>query len=93
MLMIADGDAITLGNPAIEGARVTATAQAEVKGVKVVAIRYKAKVRSHKKTGHRQRFTRLVIGDILAPGITAAKPARKRTAKKKEATEVTADGS
>ena len=89
VLLIADGDKITAGKPVVEGAKVVATSQGDIKGKKVVVFKYKPKVRYQKKTGHRQLYTRLAIDKILAPGIAEEKPARKPRRKKKE---VTADG-
>jgi large subunit ribosomal protein L21 len=68
VLLMADGDAVTVGAPTIEGARVLGTIAEQGREQKIVVFRYKAKTRSRKKTGHRQHFTRVVIDDILAPG-------------------------
>jgi large subunit ribosomal protein L21 len=68
VLLMGDGDAVTVGAPTIEGARVLGTIAEQARDRKVVVFRYKAKTRSRKKTGHRQHFTRVVIDDILAPG-------------------------
>jgi large subunit ribosomal protein L21 len=68
VLLMSDGDAVTVGAPAIEGARVLGTIEQQGRSQKVIVFRYKAKTRSRKKTGHRQAFTTLVIDDILAPG-------------------------
>ena len=93
VLLIADGDNLTMGTPIVEGAKVIATAQSEGKGKKVTVLKYKPKVRYTRKTGHRQPYTRLAIEEILAPGMTAKaekKPARKRTPRAKK--EVKEDG-
>ena len=68
VLLMADGDAITVGAPTIAGARVLGTIAEQGRAAKIVVFRYKAKTRSRKKTGHRQQFTRIVIDDILAAG-------------------------
>jgi large subunit ribosomal protein L21 len=65
VLLIADGEEITVGTPTIEGAKVLATAQGEGKGRKITVFRYKPKVRHRKKTGHRQPYTRLMIHQIV----------------------------
>ncbi len=67
VLLIADGDKVTVGNPIIERAKVVATSQGEAKGEKVTVFKYKPKVRYRKKTGHRQHYTRLVIDKIVEP--------------------------
>ncbi len=82
MLLIADGEDITVGKPTIDGARVTATARGDFKDKKVTVFKYKPKVRYRKKTGHRQLYTRLNIESIQPPGAAAAKPKRARRSKK-----------
>jgi large subunit ribosomal protein L21 len=88
VLLIADGDNVTVGRPTIDGAKVTATAKGEAKGDKVVVFKYKHKVRYRRKTGHRQLYTRLAIDQIQTPGAAEAKPRRTRRTK----TEVEEDG-
>ena len=89
VLLIADGDNVTVGKPAIEGARVLATAKKNGRGKKIIVFKFKAKVRYRRKNGHRQPFTTLSIDKILPPGAEAPKPARKTRRKK---TEETTDG-
>ena len=45
-------------------ARVVAEVVAQEKGDKIIVFRYKRKVRYRRKTGHRQRLTRLLIKEI-----------------------------
>ncbi len=66
VLMIADGDEISVGRPVLEGATVTATVVLQRKGRKVLFFHYVAKKRQRKKHGHRQLFTRLRIESIQA---------------------------
>ena len=66
VLLIADGDTITVGKPFVEGAHVRATVVKEIKGKKVVIFMYRPKKRIRQKTGHRQRYTRLQIEEIVA---------------------------
>ena len=90
VLLIADGDNITVGKPVVEGARVLAKAEKNGRGEKIIVFKYKPKVRYRRKKGHRQLYTRLSIDRILAPGMEAPKPVKKRTRRKKK--EVKADG-
>jgi large subunit ribosomal protein L21 len=87
VLLIADGDQVTVGTPNLDGAKVVATSQGEGKGEKIIVLKYKPKVRYRKKTGHRQRYTRLVIDKIVEPGAAQAKSAKKARRRKKEVTE------
>ena len=68
VLLIADDLKVTVGTPAIEGAKVVATSQGLKKGNKIIVLRYKHKDHYTKKTGHRQKYTRLSINDIVVPG-------------------------
>lgn len=88
VLLIADGDKLTVGNPTIDGARVSATSEGEAKDKKIIVFKYKPKVRYRKKTGHRQFHTKLTIENIIQPGAEAEKPSKTRKSKK----EVTESG-
>ena len=68
VLLLADGEDVTVGNPVIEGARVVGTIAEQGRTKKIIVFRYKAKTRARKKNGHRQAFTRFLVEDILAPG-------------------------
>ena len=89
MLLLADGDNITVGKPFVDGARVMATVKQNGKGDKIIIFKYKAKVRYRRKNGHRQLFTSLNIDKILPAGVEDVKPV-KRVRRKK--TEEKADG-
>ena len=67
VLLIGDGDKVIAGTPAINGAKVVATSQGEIKGEKIIVFKYKPKVRYRKKTGHRQLYSRLLIDRIVKP--------------------------
>lgn len=81
VLMIADGEEVIIGTPAIEGAKVIATCIEQGKSRKIIVFRYKSKVRERRKTGHRQPYTRLLIKEIIKPGHKVS----KKTAKAKAA--------
>jgi large subunit ribosomal protein L21 len=67
VLLIADGDKVTIGQPMVSGAKVAAKVLLEEgKGVKKMVFRYKNKVRRRKKKGHRQPFTQIQITKISA---------------------------
>lgn len=80
VLMIADGEEVIIGNPDIKDAKVRATCLEEGKAAKILVFRYKNKVRSRRKTGHRQPYTRLLIKEIVKPGGKVAKKAPKAKA-------------
>ena len=64
-LMLIDGDKVEVGTPVVKGVKVSAKVVDElVKGEKIRVIRYKAKKRVHKETGHRQKYTKIQITSI-----------------------------
>ena len=73
VLLIVQGDKVTVGSPMVSGAKVVATSQGEGKGKKIIVFKYKPKVRYRKKTGHRQIYTRLTIDKIVEPEATSGK--------------------
>lgn len=68
VLMLGGDNGLTVGTPTVEGAMVRATVLDEVKGDKVVVFKYKPKNRYARKIGHRQKYTRLQINEIITPG-------------------------
>ncbi len=65
VLMIGNGDVVTVGQPVIAGASVTAEIIGEVKGDKVIAFKYKRRKGYHRTVGHRQKRLRLKINKIV----------------------------
>lgn len=64
VLLVSDGDDILIGTPLVQGARIRATVEAQIKGPKVIVFKYKPKQRYRVKSGHRQKYTRLRIQAI-----------------------------
>lgn len=64
VLLLIDGDSVKVGQPVVDGAKVTAEVVGEVKGEKVKVLRFKAKKRVKKLTGHRQHYTQVKITKI-----------------------------
>jgi large subunit ribosomal protein L21 len=58
--------AATLGTPYVEGASVQAEVLDEIKGEKIDVIRFKRRKGHRTKTGHRQRYLKVKIGEISA---------------------------
>jgi large subunit ribosomal protein L21 len=64
-LLVIDGDKIQVGKPIVKGITVSARVVEDlVKGEKIRVIRYKAKKRVHKETGHRQKYSKIEIVSI-----------------------------
>ena len=68
VLLIGDGDSITLGAPAIDGALIGAKVLSHLKGDKVIVFKKKRRKGYRVKNGHRQALTEIVIESIVASG-------------------------
>lgn len=79
VLLIGDGDNITIGAPAINGAQIGAKVVKHLKGDKVIVFKKKRRKGYRVKNGHRQALSQIVIESIVASG---AAPAKKEEAKK-----------
>jgi large subunit ribosomal protein L21 len=64
VLLASDGDAITAGQPLVEGAAVEAEVLGHVKGEKIVIFKFKRRKNYRRKQGHRQRYTEVRITDV-----------------------------
>jgi large subunit ribosomal protein L21 len=74
VLMVGDGETVTIGTPVVDGASVSATVLGEALGPKLVIFKFKQKVKYRRKTGHRQHMTRVRIDEISAAGKTSKAP-------------------
>ncbi len=68
VLMIADGDNITVGTPLIASAKVAATVITHGRAKKVEIIKFRRRKHHQKRTGHRQNFTQVQIQNINGKG-------------------------
>ena len=68
VLLIADGDDVTVGTPIVSGATISATILGEELGPKIVVFKFKQKAKYRRRTGHRQHLTRVRIDEISADG-------------------------
>ncbi len=84
VLLIGDGDKVTVGAPAIDGAQVGAKVLKHLKGDKVIVFKKKRRKGYRKKNGHRQYLSEIVIESIVASGAKKAAPAKKEAAKPAE---------
>ncbi len=64
VLLYVDGDTIQVGTPTVSGATISATVIGTVKGPKVTVFKYRPKKRYRVKTGHRAKYTKLMIDSI-----------------------------
>jgi large subunit ribosomal protein L21 len=79
VLMLVDGDTVTVGTPTIGDLLVNTTVMDHFKGPKLTVFKYSPKKRIRVKGGHRQQYTRLMVDGIGKAGET-----RKAAKAKKE---------
>ena len=93
VLLIGDGDKVTVGAPAIDGAQVSAKVLKHLKGDKVIVFKKKRRKGYRVKNGHRQALSEIVIEGIKASGAkkTAPKKEAKKAEPKQETVETTQD--
>jgi large subunit ribosomal protein L21 len=83
IMLIADGDNVTVGTPLVSGATVSAKVTEQIRDKKVIIFKKRRRQNYRRKKGHRQYLTVIEITDIAAKG-GAKKAAPKTTAAKKE---------
>ena len=84
IVMLGDGDKVTIGTPTVDGAAVSATVVRQTRGPKIIIFRRKRRKNHRRTQGHRQDLTLLKINDIAedAKKLAPAKPAAKKAATK-----------
>ncbi|UAW99030.1 50S ribosomal protein L21 [Halopseudomonas nanhaiensis] len=66
VLLIGNGDDVTIGAPVVEGAKVTAEINSHGRGDKVRIIKFRRRKHHMKRQGHRQWYTEIKITGISA---------------------------
>lgn len=85
VMLVADGDDVTVGAPLVDGGLVEATVVSHGRGDKIKIVKFKRRKHHRKQMGHRQWFTELEIVGVSAGGKTAkAESAPKKKAEPKK---------
>lgn len=66
VLMVTDGDKVSIGKPVLSGAKVKATVLGHGRGEKIKIFKMKRRKNYHRTQGHRQNFTEIRIDGISA---------------------------
>lgn len=71
VLFVSDGDAVKIGTPYLDGAKVVASFKATaedavVKGPKLYPLHFRKRKNSSRKIGHRQKYLQVIIDSIEA---------------------------
>lgn len=65
VLLVSDGDKVSVGTPYVAGAKVTVQVGKTYKDKKVLVFKYKSKKDYHKLQGHREQYTKVSVKDIV----------------------------
>jgi large subunit ribosomal protein L21 len=86
VLLVGDGEAVTIGTPTVEGASVRGTILGEQLGPKLIIFKFKQKATYRRTRGHRQHLVRVRIDEINASAkeAKAEKPAKAEAAEPAE---------
>jgi large subunit ribosomal protein L21 len=76
VLMVADGENTTIGQPIVADAAVSARVLRQDRGVKTISFKYRPKARRRVKKGHRQELTILKITEVRLGSKSAAAEAK-----------------
>jgi large subunit ribosomal protein L21 len=77
ILLLADGESITVGTPFVKDNPVWTKVIEHFKGEKVTIFNYSPKKRIRVKTGHRQNYTRLLVEQIGGSELVKQEPVKK----------------
>ncbi|OAN18993.1 50S ribosomal protein L21 [Photobacterium jeanii] len=66
VLLVANGEEVTVGAPFVAGGKVTAEVVTHGRGDKVKIVKFRRRKHSRKQAGHRQWFTEVKITGISA---------------------------
>jgi large subunit ribosomal protein L21 len=64
VLLVSGADGVTVGQPIVEGAKVTAKVESEGRGRKIIVWKYRPKQRYRRRRGHRQAYMQIRIEKI-----------------------------
>jgi large subunit ribosomal protein L21 len=90
VLLISDGEEVTVGTPVVTGASVSATVIGEALGPKLVIFKFKQKVKYRRRNGHRQHLTQVRI-DGIHPTEASKRAGQKAQPEAKATTEPKAE--
>ena len=72
ILLVADGEAASIGRPVVANASVSGEILRRDRGEKLISFKYRPKARRRVKKGHRQELSVVRISDIVLDGRSAA---------------------
>ncbi|MEO1590358.1 MAG: 50S ribosomal protein L21 [Cyanobacteria bacterium J06632_22] len=74
VLLVEDDGDVSIGQPLLDGASISATVMEHRRGKKIIVYKMKPKKHTRKKRGHRQELTRLMVDSINVGGKVLSAP-------------------
>lgn len=65
VLLVSDGDKVSVGSPYVKGAKVTVKVGETFKDKKVLVFKYKSKKDYHRLIGHREQYTKVAVQNVV----------------------------
>ena len=81
VMLLGEGDNVTVGTPVVANASVEAQVVSQTRGPKIIIFRRKRRKNHRRTQGHRQDLTLLKITDISTSAKKVAAPTKKAAAK------------
>lgn len=92
VLLVHDGNDVTIGQPLVKGATVEVTVMQHRRDRKIIVYKMQPKKKTRKKRGHRQELTRLMVDAIHLDGKAIGETKAKKQSTKKTKAKSTTDG-
>jgi large subunit ribosomal protein L21 len=67
VLLLSTDDAVAVGRPIVEGARVKGEIIEQLRGPKLTVYKFKRRKDYRRRTGHRQNLTAVKISEVVTP--------------------------
>lgn len=77
VLMVGEGDSVTVGAPLVDGALVAAELVEQARGKKIIVFKKRRRQNSRRRNGHRQDLTVVKITEILTGGAKPSEAVKK----------------
>ncbi len=81
VLLLVNGEEVKVGSPYLQGVSVDTTVVEHFKAPKVIVFKYRPKQRYRVKSGHRQKYTKVIVDSIAFSG-KSEKSIEKKTEEK-----------
>jgi large subunit ribosomal protein L21 len=65
VLLVCEGEALQIGAPYVQGAKVVCEYLGNLRAPKVINFKYRKRKKSSRKVGHRQTYTKLRVKEII----------------------------